>query len=396
MSKSSFFNLYNIIRDLDYNVEDELCRFKLDSHIDEDNLRDVLIQCDYEIDLSTLKGQFLNISLDSSSWLGGVCPIFPSWEEFYDRVEWVCQFPDDFYILESDISSFDEKPDEYKRIEVLINFRKLLARMSDHCVPEKGSTMGRQKLFFLIDSESGARRFDIIPTSQWEWVKEIRVTNEKINSLKFLMDSMSLEDCQSSERRSVMRTAFSDVVGYDEKINLEFRKVVECIEILCDRYKDHHEIFINKFNVSEIIKDINDKNLQYTSKISEIVSSGQTKALAIPGALVAISAVLKVDGAWDAIGVLVGIYLTAAIIHKALSVHNDSFVSIKDQILHEFSLFEDLNENTGVRERAEVTRKSLNIKVDAAIKSVNFIKQVVWSTVVFTSFWMVANLGASF
>ena len=69
-----------------------------------------------------------------------------------------------------------------------------------------------------------------------------------------------------------------------------------------------YEIYTKRFSVNKILNELDEKNLEFTSKINEFISSNQTKALTIPGALIAAGGLVKANETTEAILIIAGTF----------------------------------------------------------------------------------------
>jgi hypothetical protein len=187
-----------------------------------------------------------------------------------------------------------------------------------------------------------------------------------------------LGDSQDTERRSVMRSAFHEIISvcHDEKEI--FKRFLSSITHFKKRYDEHYELFVKRFSINKVLHEINDQDLSYTSKINEILSSAQNKALAIPGALIVIGAVMKIDQLVDGIAVGIGILITTIIVHRSLEVHKATFNHIEKQVKSEFKRYDVLNEDVEIRRQANQTSEDLNELLLKAKANSNFMRGAIW------------------
>lgn len=191
-----------------------------------------------------------------------------------------------------------------------------------------------------------------------------------------------------------MRSALMElIIGCQTQMDI-FPFLMRSIEEFLSKYEEHHELFIKRFSVNKALQEINKQDLEYTSKINEIISSGQTKALTIPGALVAIGAIMKIDHVHDAIAVALGLLATTLIILKAIKVHNETFAHLKKQINAEFARYDSIAEKFEVRKQANKVKDALQNLVESAILSLSFIIKCLWATFVVSLLYLVISVTA--
>lgn len=176
-----------------------------------------------------------------------------------------------------------------------------------------------------------------------------------------------------------MRSAFDVLIqGLDEEKEI-FTHTLSNIVSFYKKYTEHHNMFLSDFTINKVIQEINAKDLEYTGKINDIASSVQTKALAIPGAMVAITAVMKVDNMASAIGVVIALLLTCLVIQKSLDIYNDTFKHLSKQINNVFSRYQVLSQKSEVRNEAKITEQALNNLIEKGKKGLSYVSRIIWT-----------------
>jgi hypothetical protein len=330
----------------------------------------------------SIRGSKLYIQIIAPAWKDGECPIYFSWEDLYLVVSQKLSIPK-FYLILSELNKEDGLEECHeKRLQVLCGATRLLARISDHCEPSSGSAKGSERLLFLIESESDtpASRYDFKPEIKWEQLLEINNLDQSLIAISKLDGTLDIDDKQAKERKSVMRSSFGELINKCETPSVIFNYLLGSLVQFQKKYDEYHDMFIQRFSVNKVLHEISKQDLEYTSKINDIVSSGQAKALTIPASLAVIGAVMKIDAVSDAIAVAAGLSITTVMIVKSLSVHNETFTHIKKRIKAEFQRYDNLAEQAEVREQAGIIKKDLSSLVDKASKNLNFVKYVVIGT----------------
>ena len=342
------------------------------------SIEDTLVSIGYSYDdVRTLRKGSVNISLNAANW-SVACPIYNSWDELFSRVERTSKLPADYYILETGDSSFDDT--QMKRaLELFCSLRQLLASLADQCdPPTDGCVKGARKLFYIIEIDDGIAKYDFQPTLTWEELKGISTENEQLSQVENLRKLISLGDSQDSERRSVMRSAFHEIISKCHTHSEIFKIILGSVENFHKRYEEHYDLFVRRFSINKVLHEINDKDLTYTSKINEILSSAQNKALTIPGALIVIGAVMKIDQMVDGLAIAIAMIITTVIVHRSLSVHQSTFEHIEKQVNAEFNRYDVLNEKVEIRQRAKQTITELSDLLRKAKVNSTFMKRSIW------------------
>lgn len=347
------------------------------------SIEETLDSVGYEYDRRTIRGSQLTISLAVTSWRVE-CPLYSNWASLYATVCRASVIPEKYMVISDLNLSTSQEHDNILRMKILCCARAILSELADHCEPKQGIAKGSDRLLFLIESESSSpsKRYDFKPYLPWVELVKLTQLNESLLALDKLDSALKLEDSQAKERKSVMRSAFSELVSKSSSSDSIFALLITSLPQFQKKYAEHHEMFIQRFSVNKILHEINKQDLEYTSKINEITSSGQTKALTIPAALVVVGSVMKIENAGDAVAVAVGLFLTTIIILKSLIVHQKTFSHLRERIEDEFGRYDNLAEGAEVRLRAIKTKGDLSELVNAASTNLTFVKKTVLVTLV--------------
>ncbi len=379
MNKATFQLFVDFLDQSSLSINDGELKVPLTSEsISPEEIKDILVGTRYSFDeVRTIRQNSVNISLSAVNWSDS-CPIYMCWDDLFSIVENKSKLPPYFFILEGKQSSFEDTQNK-RALELFCSFRQLLTSLADQCEPpHSGPAKGSRKLFYIIETDDGVAKYDFKPTLKWNELKDVHTENGQLSLVEKLLKLINLGDSQDTERRSVMRSAFHEIISSCHSNCDIFRKVICSIENFHKRYEEHHDLFVRRFSINKTLHSINEKDLTYTSKINEILSSAQNKALTIPGALIVIGAVMKVDQVVDGIAVAIGMLITTIIVHRSLEVHNSTFVHIEKQISAEFKRYDVLNEKVEIRQKAKLTIADLSDLLSKAKKNSNFMKKSIW------------------
>lgn len=348
-----------------------------------DSLPEILRGCGYNFDSAkTIRNEIVTIKNETTAWGDGRIPIYQNWDQLLRRVEQTLMLPEYFFVLSDKSSHQDSTNKHFISLKLYVGLIKVLTLMSDHAEPTSGDAKGRDKLLFLIDSATGIQRFEFSPKLNWPDLESLLQPTEDRCAVQALHDALVLSDCQQKERRAVMRTALCDLLSKNQRSQSEYLFILKHVHEFLAKYHEHWEIFINKFSVNKVIQDINQQELQYVAKINDNISSGQSKALAVPGALVAISALMKISGVFEGVALMLGVWLTTLIILKALAVHEATFLHIQKQIVNEFERYHTISEKAEIRSKAKGSEKALLALVTKASDGLIQIKRIVVFTLI--------------
>ncbi|HIF9402461.1 TPA: hypothetical protein ACX6SN_000783 [Photobacterium damselae] len=271
---------------------------------------------------------------------------------------------------------FNSELDLYNKLKIFVELRNLLTELADHTIPN-------EEVIFLIKNDDGGVKHKVSIALEYDSFVSA-FSNKKVNLeesvklLEKLQQKISLEDAQDKERRNCMRSAFDVLIqGLNEESEI-FTYTLANIVKFHKTYTEHHNMFLSDFTINKVIQEINTKDLEYTGKINEITSSVQTKALAIPGAMVAITAIMKVDNLVSAVGVIIALLLTCLVIQESLDIYKDSFKHLSKQVKNVFSRYQVLSQKSEVRAEAKQTEKALGKLIEKGEGGLSYVSKIIW------------------
>uniref|UniRef100_UPI0011A83430 hypothetical protein n=1 Tax=Yersinia alsatica TaxID=2890317 RepID=UPI0011A83430 len=222
--------------------------------------------------------------------------IFSSLESLWRKSCSLSMVPEKFLLLSEQRSSFDDLS-EINSIKQFIEWRTVLVRLSNHHFDTKS-------IWYLPDDEGG-KEIVVEMHDNLSRVKKVNFSSLSLDSASKLIMTLNLDDAQSGERKSILKKAISDFVKNDKSID----NIITAGERVYNRYNDLLDLYTKRFSVNSILSEIEKKNLEYTTKINEFISSSQSKAFAIPGALIAVAALAKVTNECEYLLVLIGLWM---------------------------------------------------------------------------------------
>ncbi|CAH7221705.1 conserved hypothetical protein [Vibrio chagasii] len=340
----------------------------------------------YKSPLRALRNK-TQIKVGTTHWSEGQF-IYTNEESIFDVCDTQAKVPDNLLYFDesnSKLFEFSSDVDFYKKLSLFVGLRKLLTDLSDHCVPN-------EQVVFLIKNEGGGVKHEVSITLEYEeLVKAYSDGVDLDKSLKLLLklqQAINLDDEQDKERKNCMRSAFDVLIqGLSNESDI-FPYCLANIIKFYKTYTEHHTMYLSDFTINKVIQEINTKDLEYTGKINDITSSVQTKALAIPGAMIAISAVMKVDSISSAVGVVVALFLTCLVIDKSLNIYQASFAHLDKQINNVFSRYQVLSQKSEVRCEAKNTEQALNVLIGKGKSGLYFVRLVIWGVWLFSLFFV--------
>lgn len=321
------------------------------------------INVDIESFASQLKkfGLASDVSIDGNSIVFSIgngsfrddSSLFVSMESLWGRICSSESVPNEFLLLRERLSSFDEVP-EVNSMKQFIGWKVILSKISNH-------PMVNKSIWYLPD-DNGGKEVVVAIHDTFNRVKSVPYIHESLNSANKLLSVINLDDAQSSERKAILRKAISDFISEDGSID----EIVKAGERVYNRYNDLLDLYTKRFSVNKILSEIESKNLEYTTKINDFISSSQSKAFTIPGALIAVGALAKVSGFWEGGLVLIGLWMIHYITRSSNDVQRESYVNLKLGLGDAFDRYNQFDEGAEVRKAAKRTLETLNTKIDKA------------------------------
>ena len=135
--------------------------------------------------------------------------------------------------------------------------------------------------------------------------------------------------------------------------------------------------------------EIESKYIEYTSKINDIISSTQNKAYAIPGALIAASALIKAGNLLIGSLVIIGLFMIFLITFVSNQSYKDSLDELNTSLEKSFKRFQVLEKRTQIYKEAGDTIQKLSIKISKVkrrlklVNAMNFIMLIVGGIVLY-------------
>lgn len=279
--------------------------------------------------------------------------------------------PQNYIILSEKISSlsFDDK---IGSIDIHLKWVSVLSSVANHQVGGK--------YILYIPSDDGGKELVINSYERLDYIIKVPYSKIANDSAEKIIKVLDVNDAQSPERKSIIRTAIYDLVNTVE--NKDISSLILMGERVFHRYNDLLELYTNRFSVNKLLSELEQKNLEYTTKINDFISSSQTKAFAIPGALIAIGGLAKASGFWDSLLIFIGLFLVYYITSMSNQVLDESYTSLRHSLNESFSRYSKFDEGVEVKDAAKKISTDLYLKIDNAkerLKKINSIaKGMLW------------------
>lgn len=282
------------------------------------------------------------------------------------------ELPEEYVVLRENLSSTLQSH-ENLCMSLFLKWSKILKIVSNHS--------HKEKYIIYLPNDDGGKELVIESHGNLNQALKVNATIESENSADELLKILSINDAQKKERVSIIRNSIYDFLNDQDEKNIE--KLVSLGERIYIRYNDLLELYTNRFSVNKILSEIEQKNLEYSSKINDFISSSQTKAFAIPGALIAVGGIAKANGFWDSLLIMIGLFYVYYITYMSNQVLDESYDSLKENIKKSFERYSKFDEGIEVKETASGIHRDLIGKIDGAkrrlLKVNGIAKSMLWA-----------------
>ncbi|RAW92482.1 MULTISPECIES: hypothetical protein [unclassified Photorhabdus] len=269
--------------------------------------------------------------------------------------------PNEYIVLGDKILSSIEASNEIENISIFLKWREILDAVSNYHIDGN--------YIIYIQNSEGGKEIIIKSYSNYNLVSKCNHDKQSDVSAGALLKVLDIEDAQSPERKSILKTAIYDLIQNEEEKNI--LTVISKGERIYNRYNDLLELYTKRFSVNKILSELEQKQLEYTTKINDFVSSSQNKAFAIPGALIAIGGLAKASGFLNSLLIFIGLFLVYRITLISNEALKDSYDSLKKSLKDVFERYSKFDEGVEVRTAASKIFSELNEKIETAKDRLN-------------------------
>lgn len=305
------------------------------------------------------------VMLDTNAcWKYGRHPFYENIEELWASLRPLSKEPERYYIPDLDCQVMSSV---VKKVKYYFSLRSVLEGLAHH---EKS-----MKYVFFTSKESHLVKLEIsyaLSFSEFEKISVEPLVSEKI---EFLKNSVLMPDVHSAERRHVMREALVEFFkSYDVK---SISSLISGIENFYAAYEDRYKVYVSQFSVNKILSEIESERLNFICKIQDAVISQQAKAFAVPGAVVAIGAVLRfANNLWDYFIIFIGLFLTVWMITAINNNVRGQISLLGNEFFHSFEKYSDIR--SGIESVETEIKKSKDALQDIIDKSKNKLEDLTW------------------
>ncbi|MGB1201708.1 MAG: hypothetical protein ACPG5R_09100 [Cognaticolwellia aestuarii] len=270
------------------------------------------------IDISDLENHIGKVALIKFIKPQGV---FQSWKDFLDYKPNLIRCPDNFYLIDDNISfPADADEGELKHYLSILKLVTLLIEHADHT--EYLSDVVVDKVTYLHKS-----RVDI----QLQYKKD-----DLIDSLDGITAICAyFEDSSHKEQKvSILKEALFSLGLTNNSIN-NLSYLIQNFGEFSKRFIENYNLFVSEFSFDEVRKEYEEKKRDYFIKLDEIFSSVQSKMLGIPISLALasfkLSAIVDQKSFWANLFLSLSIVVYSAMMMMLIKNQKHSLKALKSE-----------------------------------------------------------------
>lgn len=378
MYDSSHF-FHSFIKDgeqIEYDKNIQFYSYKLDESIakckDITHLEKALKELNSSCILKSEAGElYLEFEASSEHWQGDFKRYFyPTLDNFMRMCIRKKNTPSQFCIIDKKLSELDVDNSLLRKVIQITKWVKLLSDMADHI--QDNNVL----VFFVHHKEGKTKPYQINPFVDLQIIEQLELDCDEARYER-LHGSWHLEDAQTKDRQSVMLVSFAEIMSSMEDEKNPFEVFLSNTKKFHDRYCENYEIYVNRFTVDSQLREIDEQHLTFVGKLQDLVTSSQTKAFALPGVMVAIGALARINNFLGVVAIVVGVIMTKILIAKSnelLRENLDHFKSTFDRALGHY--VKSRTEAEEVKSHAKDAQDKLDSQIEKAKNRVNFIDEM--------------------
>lgn len=315
------------------------------------------------------EGCYLSLNLSVDSWPNR-SPFYPNIMDFWQYSLSRKDLPENFYIIDSKIfSGQDPECQPIGSIKYYFQWRALLSSLKDH----GGNEGVESTLVFFISTEKGAKMYEVNPRRiDFGQVVDGFKEGGEDKDIASLAEVIAIKDGHQKERRDVLRASLAELLE-EEHSGATFAWLLKQGARLKKKYHENYDVYLHKFSVNKLLSEIEEKSTDYISKINDSISSSQAKAFAIPGALIAIAALIKNADLFSLLFVCAGLLSVSFLTFVANNIHCEAYGALKDQVQRSLKRYEIIKNEDAVRVSAEEAKKKLLSLIEKAMDRLRLI-----------------------
>ncbi|QQD27993.1 hypothetical protein ICJ33_00885 [Pseudomonas simiae] len=288
------------------------------------------------------------VSRQASAWAQSICPLFGRLEDLWCAYRDGREYPSFVYY-------FGDENDEglITKLKIFFCWKRLLGLLADH----EGAKGRFHSFIFFIATDKSSKKFELNPIISLEELLSVEC-QDGVESAIYNLESLLMieDDIHGEERHHIMRLALAELVELHD-VKCSFSKVMSSTMDFKAKYKELYDLYVRRFSVKKLLNEIDEKTSDYLVKVQDSISSSQTKAYAIPGALIAIAALVKSVSFLDFLLVIAGLLFVWYLTKVANDISREAYAVMSVQIDKSFSRYSELPDSSADVKAAAVEKK---------------------------------------
>ncbi|MFY1052940.1 hypothetical protein ACOQNP_15100 [Ectopseudomonas khazarica] len=332
-------------------------------------IQDIGYKKSESIDESEGQLYYLAIELEADAWENG-SPFHESIDNFWQGIKSRSKLPEHYYIIKDGINSASTNREKIiDLIDYYLSWKRILSDLKDH----KGSEGNDSTLIYFISTDKGAKLYEVNPKKiKLSELESIEIGDASEDALEQLRAAIDLEDSHQKERRDVLRTSLAELL--EENVSMHW--LISQGKRFHKKYKENYDVYLHKFSANKLLKEIEEKSTEYISKINDSISSSQTKAFAIPGAVIAVAALARNDDI-PSLGLVCFALLSVWFLTvTANKIHAEAYEALEEQIKRSLNRYEAMKDENDVRISAESAKNKLLVLIRKSKERLIFINDL--------------------
>lgn len=357
MMTNEFHELLLLLEQSDVSIfQDHFLKIKTD--LSEELFKEILTRSGYIGRLGEKNGgEHFVISLNPQNWQD-IPPIYQTFDYWWTNHKNAPTLPQEFFIVDQQISSVSsDLAPLIRSAKAFLDFSALLKELSENSITSDN------KAILVSSGEVDFKKRNVSLASS---INDVRNASKIIESaddvIQELLDIIKIEDPHQPERKNVLTRTILEVLS-EPHSDADILWLVLNSERIKNKYKEQYQLYVHNFSVSRLLNEIDQKSLEFNSKLMDFISNSQNKALTIPGALIAVGALVKSKGVVELFLIVFGVWAVYRIVCASNAIMRKTFDDLEWQIKNSFSKYSTLSEDHVVSASASENSSKLFAKI---------------------------------
>lgn len=227
--------------------------------------------------------------------------------------------PANFYLIENDYA--DGETPAPLGVEKAFRICETARLLSKLAFSHRSEQSRAQYLLFVLPAGEG-KPPRTIELKTRATPAMLALADADIQPLRDLLSDKSESSIHVQEHRQLFRLSIADILSEDPTQTPTFEYLYEAWPRLLERYALNADCYVHKFSFEKLRQEIASTGLEFTTRLSKVLSDSATKMLALPLSVAAIVAVHTADSllasTLSVVGSLLLSLLLAGVLHNQL------------------------------------------------------------------------------